>query len=100
MNNTPHIIKKRLAWLFQQRLSDEIEGLLSLSTEIHAEADSPENMARFQGEAEQQQKGAGTRKGLTAQIEELKAEWLENRLVEEGIETRPFARGGTIPTPT
>ncbi|RKU27910.1 hypothetical protein C6499_10935 [Candidatus Poribacteria bacterium] len=66
-------------------LSDEIEGLLSLSTEIHAEADSPENMARFQGEAEQQQKGVGTRKGLAAQIEELKAEWLENRLVEEGL---------------
>ena len=68
-----------------ETLSDEIEGLLSLSTEIRAEADSPENMAHFQREAEQQQKGAGARKGLAAQIEELKAEWLENRLVEEGL---------------
>ena len=68
-----------------ETLSDEIEALLSLSTEIHAEADSSENMAHFQREAEQQQKGAGARKALAAQIEKLKAEWLENRLVEEGL---------------
>lgn len=68
-----------------ETLSDEIEALLSLSTEIHAEADSSENMAHFQREAEQQQKGAGARKALAAQIEKLKADWLENRLVEEGL---------------
>ena len=68
-----------------ETLSDEIEGLLALSAEIHAEADAAENMARFQQEAEQQQKSTGARKGLAAQIEELKAEWLENRLVEAGL---------------
>ena len=64
-------------------LSEEIEGLLSLSAAIHAEADSSENLARFQREAEQQKKG--TRKGVDAQAEELKSEWLENRLVEAGL---------------
>ena len=68
-----------------ETLSDEIEGLLSLSTEIRAEADSSENMAHFRREAEQQQRNTGARKALATQIEELKAEWLENRLVEEGL---------------
>ena len=68
-----------------ETLSDEIEGLLALSAEIHAEADTAENMAHFQQEAEQQQKGTAARKGLAAQIEEIKAEWLENRLVEAGL---------------
>ena len=67
-----------------ETLSEEIEGLLALSGVIRAEVDSPENLARFQREAEQQKKG--TRKGIDAQIEELKAEWLENRLVEAGLE--------------
>ena len=67
-----------------QTLSEEIEGLLSLSAGIHAEADSAENLERFQQEAEEQIKG--TRKRLAAQVEELKAEWLENRLVEAGLE--------------
>ena len=66
-----------------QTLSEEIEGLLSLSAAIHAEADSAENLERFQQEAEQQKKG--TRKGLEVLVEELKAEWLENRLVEAGL---------------
>ena len=66
-----------------ETLSEEIEGLLSLSDVIHAEAESPENLANFQREAEAEIKG--TRKELTAQIEELKAEWLEERLVEEGL---------------
>lgn len=64
-------------------LSEEIDGLLSLSAAIHAEADSSENLTRFRQEAEAQRKG--TRKGLDAQIKELKAEWLETRLVEEGL---------------
>ena len=64
-------------------LSEEIEGLLSLSAAIRAEVELPENLANFQREAEAQIKG--TRKGLEAQVEELKAEWLEERLVEEGL---------------
>ncbi len=66
-----------------ETLSEEIEGLLSLSAAIHAEAESPENLAHFQREAEAQRKG--TRKGFEALVEELKAEWLEERLVEEGL---------------
>ena len=64
-------------------LSEEIEGLLSLSAAVRAEVKSPENLARFQQEAETQ--GKGTRTRLDAQVEELKAEWLEERLVEEGL---------------
>ena len=67
-----------------ETLSEEIDGLLSLSTAIHTEADSPENLARFQEEAKQQKKG--TRKGLETLVEELKEEWVENRLVEAGLE--------------
>lgn len=66
-----------------ETLSEEIEELLSLSATIRAEADTPENLARFQQQAEQQQKK--TRKGIAAHAEELKAEWLENRLIEEGL---------------
>ena len=66
-----------------ETLSEEIEGLLSLSAAIHAEAESPENLAHFQREAEAQRKG--TRKGFEALVEELKAKWLEERLVEEGL---------------
>ena len=66
-----------------ETLSEEIDGLLSLSTAIHTEADTPENLARFQRKAEQQKKT--TRKRIDAQAEELKAEWLEERLVEEGL---------------
>ena len=66
-----------------QTLSEEIEGLLSLSAAIHAEVDSAENLERFQQEAEQQKKG--TRKGLEVLVEELRAEWLEYRLVEAGL---------------
>ena len=73
-----------------ETLSEEIEGLLSLSTAIHTEVESPENLADFQREAEQQK--TGTRKGIEAQSEELKAEWLENRLVEEGL-THARSRG-------
>ena len=64
-------------------LSEEVASLLSLSAAIHAEADSPESVARFQQEVEEQKKG--TRKGIDAQVEELKSEWLENRLVEAGL---------------
>ncbi len=67
-----------------QTLSEEIEGLLSLSAAIHAEADAPENLERLEQVAEEQIKG--TRKGREAQVEELKAAWLEDRLVEAGLE--------------
>ena len=66
-----------------ETLSEEIDGLLALSAAICAEADTPENLARFQQEAESQKKT--TRKGLDAHVEELKADWLEERLVEEGL---------------
>ena len=66
-----------------ETLSEEIDELLSLSTAIRAEADTPENRARFQREAEHQKKA--TRKGIEAHVGELKAEWLEERLVEEGL---------------
>ncbi len=77
--------REKTGMAIPETLSEEIEGLLSLSAAIRAEADSPENLARFQQEAEQERKGAGSRKGLEAHVEELKAEWLENRLVEEGL---------------
>ena len=66
-----------------ETLSEEIDGLLSLSTTIRAEADTPENLAHFQQEAERQKKT--TRKGIDAHVEKLKADWLEERLVEEGL---------------
>ena len=66
-----------------ETLSEEIDGLLSLSAEIRAEADTPENLALFRQKAEHQKKT--TRKGIAAHVEELKAEWLEERLVEEGL---------------
>ena len=66
-----------------ETLSEEIEGLLSLSAAIRAEAELPENLANFQREAAAEIKG--TRKRLEAQVAELKAEWLEERLVEEGL---------------
>ena len=44
-----------------QTLSEEIEGLLALSAAIHAEADAPENLERFEQVAEGQIRG--TRKG-------------------------------------
>ena len=67
-----------------QTLSEEVEGLLSLSAAIRAEADSPENLERFQRDAEQEKKGS--RRALETQVEKLKTEWLENRLVEAGLE--------------
>ena len=66
-----------------ETLSEEIEGLLSLSAAIRAEADTPEHLARLQQEAERQKKT--TRKGIDAHVEELKADWLEERLIEEGL---------------
>ena len=66
-----------------ETLSEEIDGLLSLSATIRAEVNTPENLASFQQEAERQKKT--TRKGIDAQVEELKADWLEERLVEEGL---------------
>ncbi len=75
--------REKTGMAIPETLSEEIENLLSLSDAIRAEADSPENLANFQQEAEAEIKG--TRKGLDAQIAELKAEWLEERLVEEGL---------------
>ena len=75
--------REKTGMAIPETLTEEIEGLLSRSAAIRAEAESPENLANLQQEAEVQIKG--TRKGLEAQIEELKSEWLEERLVEEGL---------------
>ena len=75
--------REKTGMAIPETLFDEIEGLLALSDAIHAEADSPENLAHLQQEAEQQKKES--RKGIEALVEELKAEWLEERLVEEGL---------------
>lgn len=75
--------REKTGMAIPETLSEEIEGLLSRSAAIHAEAESSENLANFQREAEAEIKG--TRKGLEAQVAELKAEWLEERLVEEGL---------------
>ena len=76
--------REKTGTVIPETLDAEIEELLSLSAAIHAEAESPENLTHFQRDAEQEKKG--TRKGLKAHAEELKAEWLENRLVEAGLE--------------
>ena len=76
--------REKTGMAIPETLSEEIEGLLSLSDAIRAEAESPENLAHFQQEAETQIKG--TRKELEPQVRELKAEWLEERLVEAGLE--------------
>ena len=75
--------REKTGMVMPETLSEEIEGLLSLSDAIRAEAESPENLANFQQDAEAEIKG--TRKRLEAQIAELKVEWLEERLVEEGL---------------
>ena len=75
--------REKTGMAIPETLSEEIEELLSRSAAIRAETESPENLANLQQEAAAQIKG--TRKGLEAQIEELKAEWLEERLVEEGL---------------
>lgn len=66
-----------------QTLSAEIAELLSLSEAIHTEADSPERLAQFRQEAEQNKRG--NRKGLETQVKEARAAWLEARLVEAGL---------------
>ena len=75
--------REKTGMTIPETLSEEIEGLLSLSSATRAEVELPENLTIFQQEAEAEIKG--TRKGLEAQIEEVKAEWLEERLVEEGL---------------
>ncbi len=75
--------REKTGMAMSETLSEEIEELLSLSAAIRAEADTPENLVRFQQQAEQQKKK--TRKGIAAHAEELKTEWLESRLVEEGL---------------
>ncbi|MCE2413173.1 SDR family oxidoreductase [Candidatus Poribacteria bacterium] len=75
--------REKTGMTIPETLSEEIEGLLSLSSATRAETESSENLANFQQKAEAEIKG--TRKGLEAQVAELKAEWLEERLVEEGL---------------
>ena len=66
-----------------ETLTAEIEGLLALSADIYAEAESPEQLAAFRQTAETQIKG--TRKALAAQEAVVKSEWLESQLVEAGL---------------
>ncbi len=68
-------------------LSEEIDYLLALNQSIRDEADTPEQTTHFQQIAEKQLKTdkRKSRKNPEALIEEVKAEWLEERLVEAGL---------------
>ncbi len=68
-------------------LTAEIDYLLSLNRSIRDEAETPEQMAHFQGIAEKQLKAdkRKSRKNLDTVTQEVKEEWLEERLVEAGL---------------
>lgn len=68
-------------------LTEEIDYLLTLNQSIRDEADSPTQIAHFQQIAEKQLKAdkRGSRKNLETLTEEIKTEWLEERLVEAGL---------------
>lgn len=68
-------------------LTEEIDYLLSLNQSIRDEAETPEQIAHFQENAERQLKAdkRRSRKSLDTLAEEVKTEWLEERLVEAGL---------------
>ena len=68
-------------------LTEEIDYLLSLNQSIREEAEASEQMAHFQENAEKQLKTdkRRSRKNLDTLTEEVKTEWLEERLVEAGL---------------
>ncbi len=69
-------------------LSEEIDYLLALSQSIRDEAEAPVQTARFQQIAQKQLQAnkRGSRKNLEVLVEKARAEWLEARLVEAGLE--------------
>ncbi len=70
-----------------ETLTEEIDYLLSLNQSIRDEADTPEQIAHFQEIAERQLKADKRRhrKNLDTLTDEVKEEWLEERLVEAGL---------------
>ena len=71
-----------------QTLSEEIDFLLTLNKAIREEAESPEQISKFQQIAQKQIKSdkRTSRKNLETLTQEIKEEWLESRLVEEGLQ--------------
>ncbi len=69
-------------------LSKEIEYLLTLNQSIRDEADSPEQISKFQQIAHKQFKAdkRTSRKNIETIVEEIKTDWLESRLVEAGLQ--------------
>ena len=68
-------------------LTEEIDYLLSLNQSIRDETETPEQKTHFQEIAKKQLKTdkRRSRKNLDALTEEVKEEWLEERLVEAGL---------------
>ena len=75
-------------------LTEEIDYLLSLNQSIRDEAETSEKIAHFHEIAEKQQKAdkRRSRKDIDTLTEEVKNEWLEERLVEAGL-THARSRG-------
>ena len=69
-------------------LTEEIDYLLALNQSIRDEAESAEQIAHFQEIAEKQLKAdkRKSRKNLETLTNEIKEDWLEERLVEAGLE--------------
>lgn len=69
-------------------LTEEIDYLLTLNQSIREEAESPEQSSKFKQLAQKQYNAdkRTNRKNLETLIEEIKAEWLESRLVETGLQ--------------
>lgn len=69
-------------------LSEEIDYLLTLNQSIRDEAETPEQITHFQEIAQKQIKAdkRGSRKNIETLVEQAKADWLEERLVEAGLE--------------
>lgn len=69
-------------------LSEEIDYLFTLNQSIRDEAETTEQVAHFQKIAENQlkTKQRSSRKNLETLAEEVKSEWLEEKLVEAGLD--------------
>ncbi len=69
-------------------LSEEIDYLLTLNQSIRDEAETPEQIRHFEEVAQKQIKAdrRGGRKNIETLVEQAKADWLEERLVEAGLE--------------
>ncbi len=69
-------------------LTEEIDYLLALNQSIRDDAESAEQIAHFQEIAEKQLKAdkRKSRKNLETLTNEVKEDWLEERLVEAGLE--------------